>query len=112
MTGALPPTPAKAAPAGLPVTLTYDLVPGRPLRWSVPVLGDFDGFHPGHRTPLQHARDVGRGRMVAMKPHPRSLVAPGDAAFRLATPQPPPSSHSNPGTLTDPPTLCTLEPQE
>ena len=78
MTGALQPSPAKATPADFPVTLTDDPTSDRPLRGPLLFLGDFDGFHPGHRTPVRQSRKAARGRPVApvsCNPHPRSLTA-------------------------------------
>lgn len=78
MTGALQPSPTKATPADFPVTLTVDPTSDRPLRGPLLFLGDFDGFHPGHRTPVRQSRKAARGRPVApvsCNPHPRSLTA-------------------------------------
>lgn len=59
-----------------------------PVRGAVLLLGNFDGFHLGHRSLLRLARGVAQGRPVAVmscEPHPRSFFTPGIAPFRLTT---------------------------
>lgn len=66
------------------------VVPGR-LKGSVMLLGNFDGFHHGHRALLVAARaealmsGAPLGAM-SVEPHPRQFFAPQSEPFRLATP--------------------------
>lgn len=59
-------------------------------RGAVLLLGNFDGFHLGHRTLLAAARQVaGPARPLAImscEPHPRSFFCAASAPFRLTTP--------------------------
>lgn len=61
-----------------------------PLRHSVIVLGNFDGFHRGHQFLIQRAQAIaGSDRPVgvmSVEPHPRQFFAPTAAAFRLTSP--------------------------
>jgi riboflavin kinase/FMN adenylyltransferase len=54
------------------------------LRGAVVALGNFDGVHRGHGSVLQLAADLG-GPLVVLtfEPHPRALLVPGSAPFRL-----------------------------
>lgn len=59
---------------------------------GVLALGNFDGVHRGHQAVVRAAVDRARGQGVAaqvltFEPHPRSILKPGIAPFRL-TPAP------------------------
>ncbi len=61
-----------------------------PLRGSVLVLGNFDGFHCGHQRLIRLARQIAAGRhpvgIMSVEPHPRQFF--GEAVpFRLSTPK-------------------------
>lgn len=72
----------------LPFVVHQDLPVGSWLRGAVLVLGNFDGFHLGHRALVDQARRLAGDRPVALmscEPHPRSFF--GDVQqFRLSTP--------------------------
>ncbi|RMF10031.1 MAG: hypothetical protein D6763_06525, partial [Alphaproteobacteria bacterium] len=56
-------------------------------RGAVVMIGNFDGFHLGHRALLNKARTVARGRPVAIltpDPHPTCFFAPESAPFQLS----------------------------
>lgn len=64
-----------------------DRMPER-LAGSVLLLGNFDGFHCGHATLLDAARQVAGGTAIgimSVEPHPRQLFAPGSEPFRITT---------------------------
>ena len=66
-----------------------ELAPGDPLRGSVLMLGNFDGFHQGHRALAAQARRLSCGRPVGMmscEPHPRAFFRTEPEPFRLTTP--------------------------
>lgn len=53
------------------------------------MLGNFDGFHLGHRALVAMARRIACGRPVAVmscEPHPRAFFGTQDGPFRLASP--------------------------
>ncbi|AGT11338.1 pantothenate synthetase (plasmid) [Paracoccus aminophilus JCM 7686] len=63
---------------------------GSRLRDGVIALGNFDGFHRGHRLLIGTARRIAATRrpvaIMSVEPHPRQFFAtPGTAPFRLAT---------------------------
>ncbi|HUY67816.1 MAG TPA: bifunctional riboflavin kinase/FAD synthetase [Alphaproteobacteria bacterium] len=69
-------------------------VPAAPLpaKGGVFALGNFDGVHQGHQAVVKTAIDRARGmglpaRVLTFEPHPRSVLKPGIAPFRL-TPAP------------------------
>ncbi len=70
---------------------TFDPVPPQ-ARGGVVAIGNFDGVHRGHQRLLRAARaraaalGVGAGVMT-FEPHPRQVFAPGQAPFRLSTPE-------------------------
>ncbi|MBY6059026.1 hypothetical protein [Leisingera daeponensis] len=77
------------APLAALRVVTDSLPQGDPLRGSVLLLGNFDGFHRGHQALLDEAVLQGGGRPVGLmscEPHPRSFFAPDQASFRLTTP--------------------------
>lgn len=64
-------------------------IEGRPLRYAVAALGNFDGVHRGHRVILARAiaqarRRNGESLVVTFDPHPASVVAP-HLDFKLLT---------------------------
>jgi riboflavin kinase/FMN adenylyltransferase len=66
------------------------VVPDR-LKGSVMLLGNFDGFHRGHRALFAAARAEALSRGVplgamSVEPHPRQFFAPQSEPFRLSTP--------------------------
>lgn len=72
----------------LPRVVRDALPAGDALRGGVLVLGNFDGFHLGHRALVRQARRMAGGAAVAVmscEPHPRAFFG-GDERFRLATP--------------------------
>jgi riboflavin kinase/FMN adenylyltransferase len=58
------------------------------LRGAVVVLGNFDGVHRGHASVLELAKRLG-GPLVVLtfEPHPRAVLVPGTAPFRLTSGQ-------------------------
>ena len=73
-----------------PAVVTDGLALDHPLRNSVLVLGNFDGFHLGHQALIRMAHRFAAGRPVAVmscEPHPRSFFCKDNAPFRLATPE-------------------------
>lgn len=80
--------PPSVNAARWPVIVRHALPAGHTLRGGVLVLGNFDGFHLGHRALVRQARALAGGRPVAVmscEPHPRSFFG-GDQPFRLASP--------------------------
>lgn len=66
------------------------VVPER-LKGSVMLLGNFDGFHSGHRALLAAAQAEAASRSaplgaMSVEPHPRQFFAPQSEPFRLFTP--------------------------
>ena len=81
-----PPPPRSAS---WPVIVRQSLPAGHCLRGGVLVLGNFDGFHLGHRALVAMARKIACGRPVAVmscEPHPRTVFGAQDGPFRLASP--------------------------
>ncbi len=91
------PTPAPA-PSALPAdplpdgVLRLDLAPSASvpdaLRGGVVALGNFDGFHPGHRHLLAAARTLaaavsGPAVCLTFEPHPRTVLRSAEPVFRL-----------------------------
>ena len=57
-------------------------------RGSVVALGNFDGIHLGHQAVIGAAREAAERLeaplgMLTFEPHPRSVLRPGEAPFRL-----------------------------
>jgi riboflavin kinase/FMN adenylyltransferase len=57
-------------------------------RGSVVALGNFDGIHLGHQAVIDAAREAAQRLeaplgMLTFEPHPRSVLRPGEAPFRL-----------------------------
>lgn len=79
------------APA-LPQILTGHLPPASPLRGAVIALGNFDGFHLGHRYLIGMARNLATASLVrraplaimSVEPHPRQVLQADQPDFRLA----------------------------
>ncbi|MFD2741377.1 hypothetical protein ACFSUD_17515 [Sulfitobacter aestuarii] len=72
-----------------PRIFNHELAPGDPLRGGVLMLGNFDGFHRGHRALAAQARRLSCGRPVGMmscEPHPRAFFRTEPEPFRLTTP--------------------------
>ena len=81
--------PPPARSGSRPVIVRQSLPAGHRLRGGVLVLGNFDGFHRGHRALVAMARRIACGRPVAVmscEPHPRAFFGAQDGAFRLASP--------------------------
>lgn len=81
--------PPPARSAGWPVIVRQSLPAGHGLRGGVLVLGNFDGFHLGHRALVAMARRIACGRPVAVmscEPHPRAFFGAQSGPFRLASP--------------------------
>ena len=79
-----PPDPLAALPEIVSAKLDAD----HPLRGGVLLLGNFDGFHRGHKAVAEWARRIAGGRHIAAmscEPHPRSFFRTENAPFRLAT---------------------------
>lgn len=71
-----------------PTIIREELPAGHTLRGGVLVLGNFDGFHVGHRSLVRQARNIAKCNPVAVmscEPHPRTFFG-GEQRFRLATP--------------------------
>lgn len=72
-----------------PELVTAGLNENHPLRGAVLALGNFDGFHLGHKALVEEAhRPKGRRPVAVMscEPHPRSFFFQDALPFRLATP--------------------------
>lgn len=59
-------------------------------RGAVVALGNFDGVHRGHRAVFDAARRIAHSQnrplaALTFEPHPRSVLVPGSAPFRLST---------------------------
>ena len=70
--------------------LTNSAVMPRRLKRGIMLLGNFDGFHRGHRALLAAARaeSLSRGAplgAMSVEPHPRQFFAPQSDPFRLST---------------------------
>ena len=84
------PANAMTAPAWPvePAVLTGEGGDDHPFRDAVLLLGNFDGFHIGHRALLGIAQRIAGGRPVGVmscEPHPRSFFRSEPESFRLAT---------------------------
>ncbi len=60
------------------------------LKNAVLTIGSFDGVHVGHQHILQHVRRLAQERgspsaVLTFEPHPRTVLHPEDASFRLIT---------------------------
>lgn len=78
-------------PARPAVPRILDTLPGAddPMRGGVLMLGNFDGFHRGHRALAARARTLAFGRPVGLmscEPHPRAFFGTESTRFRLSTP--------------------------
>ncbi|WP_421850998.1 hypothetical protein [Oricola sp.] len=64
--------------------------PDSRLRGGVIALGNFDGFHRGHRLLVARAQAAARGRrpvgVMSVEPHPREFFAPQGTMKRIALP--------------------------
>lgn len=61
-----------------------------PLKDAVLTIGSFDGVHIGHQRILQQVQQLARERggpsvVLTFEPHPRTVLYPEDASFRLIT---------------------------
>lgn len=59
-------------------------------RNAVVTIGSFDGVHTGHRRILEQVQSLarscdGESVVITFDPHPRSVLKPGDATFKLLT---------------------------
>lgn len=71
-----------------PAILGAPLPANSALRGGVLLLGNFDGFHLGHRALVAAARRAAPGRplgIMSCTPHPRAFFRPVGPAFQLAT---------------------------
>jgi riboflavin kinase/FMN adenylyltransferase len=74
-----------------PLRLVRDgIAPGHRLRGAVIALGNFDGFHRGHRHLIATAQQLAAGRhpvaIMSVEPHPRQVFGPPGGLARLALP--------------------------
>lgn len=89
MAATMPAHPPLRPTPRLPEVVADCLAADDPLRGSVLVLGNFDGFHRGHQALARMAFQRAAGRPVGVmscEPHPRSFFGGETAPFRLATP--------------------------
>ncbi|HND88264.1 MAG TPA: adenylyltransferase/cytidyltransferase family protein, partial [Saprospiraceae bacterium] len=61
-----------------------------PFQNTVLTIGSFDGVHSGHRRILEQVISLARSCacesvVITFDPHPRTVLAPHDASFRLLT---------------------------
>jgi riboflavin kinase/FMN adenylyltransferase len=76
-----------------PPRSSFQILPGADpvadeLAGGVLLLGNFDGFHLGHRALLRAAADARRAGplgIMSVEPHPRQLFDPGASPFRITT---------------------------
>ncbi|MDB2415235.1 bifunctional riboflavin kinase/FAD synthetase [Rickettsiales bacterium] len=71
------------------IIFDYQNIPEKAKK-SVAALGNFDGFHKGHKTIIDNCHNIARAKntptsIITFEPHPVSLFKPDSEPFRITT---------------------------